>query len=345
MGQAITVANDDTLCRLIRAARRRVVLLAPAVSKRVAEALAEQWRALPAEAVSVIVDPDPEVYRLGYGEPEALTLLEEAARQGHRALNRHRGIRIGLLITDEATLVYSPTPLLIEAGPKRGDPPNAVMLGPPPDSVAAELGCGPRGLADRTIGLDRVEPGQIEEIQANLARNPPRRFDITRTERVFNAHFEFVEFELAGTAVHRREVPIPSELMGLAGDEQTRQLLKASFRVVDPDDRLSGKHLEAKKALIAKAFLKPLKGYGTAILRTDKARFEQEVATLRTAVDTFKEEIREKLRAAMDKRRQSLQKALLPGVLRRPPKPWVEAPPGACPSHPMSASRPPARRP
>src|SRR5207245_1238971 len=102
------------------------------------------------------------------------------------------------------------------------------------------------------------------------------RFDITRTERVFNAHFEFVEFELVGTAVHRREVPIPSELMGLAGDEQTRRLLKTSFRLVAPDDKLSGKHLEEKKALIARAFLKSIKGYGTVILRTEKDRFQSE---------------------------------------------------------------------
>lgn len=58
------------------------------------------------------------------------------------------------------TLIYAPTPLLIEAGPTRPDTPNAILLGPVPPSVAAELGEGPRGLAERSVGLDRVEPRQ-----------------------------------------------------------------------------------------------------------------------------------------------------------------------------------------
>src|SRR5881396_2596971 len=110
MGQAITVANDETLGRAIRSAQRRIVLLAPAVSKGVADALAEQWRTLPADGVSVILDLDPEVYRLGFGDAEGLSLLEEVARSRDRALNRQQGIRIGLLIVDDTTIVYSPTP-------------------------------------------------------------------------------------------------------------------------------------------------------------------------------------------------------------------------------------------
>lgn len=206
MNRSITVANDETLRAMIGSATRRIVLLAPAVSKLVAEALVERWRVLPPDAVSVILDINPEVYRLGYGNLEGLSLLEEAARQRNRALNRHAGIRVGLLIVDDATIVYSPTPLLIEAGPRHPDTPNAVLLGQPPATVAAELGEGPRGLADRTVGLDRVERGQIERVRADLVRNPPRKFDIAPTERVFNAHFEFVELELRGTAIHRREV-------------------------------------------------------------------------------------------------------------------------------------------
>ncbi len=96
MTQSITVANDDTLNDLIRSVTRRLVLLAPVVSRRVAEAIINRWNALPPNAVSVVLDMDPEVYRLGYGDPDALLMLEEAARRLERALNRQRGIRIGL---------------------------------------------------------------------------------------------------------------------------------------------------------------------------------------------------------------------------------------------------------
>jgi hypothetical protein len=323
--RAITIADDETLSRTIRSARRRVVLLAPAISKAVAEAVVERWNTLGTEAISVILDVDPEVYRLGYGESEALAILERAATARGAALNRHYGIRVGLLVVDDLTLVFAPTPLLIEAGPRRPDTPNAIVIGTLPDQVAAELGQGPRGLRDRTVGLDRVEAGQVDGVQGDLERNPPRRFDITRLERVFNAHFEFVEFELRGTAIHRREVPIPSDLMGLAGDERARRLLKASFRIVEAEDALSGEHLEQKRRLIARAYLKPLKGYGNVVLRTDKATFVSQVDGLKKDVDAFKERVREKLQAAMDRNRAALKRALLPTVLRRPPADWRKA--------------------
>jgi hypothetical protein len=92
---------------------------------------------------------------------------------------------------------------------------------------------------------------------------------------VFNAHIEFVEFELLDTAIVRKTVRIPSRLMGFAGDEATERLLRTSFRVVDDNDKISGKHLEHDKSLIARTFLKSLGKYGNAILRTQKEEFEK----------------------------------------------------------------------
>jgi hypothetical protein len=114
-------------------------------------------------------------------------------------------------------------------------------------------------------------------------------------------------------------------ILGLAGDQQTQKLLKASFRLVAPGSGLSGKHLEARKAVIAQAFLKNIKGFGPAILRSDKDHFEEEVTSLRQAVDAFKKDVDEQLRAAMERQREILRRALLPGLLRRPPKEWVKA--------------------
>ncbi len=86
MTQAIAAANDTTLCEVIRRAQRRLTILAPALTRPVGEAVAERWGVLPADAISVILDIDPEVYRLGYGHPEALTLLQETAQRLRRAI-------------------------------------------------------------------------------------------------------------------------------------------------------------------------------------------------------------------------------------------------------------------
>jgi hypothetical protein len=333
--RSVTVANDLTLSAMINGARRRVVLVAPAVSRLVAEALVGCWQSLAPSDVSVVLDMDPEVYRLGYGDPEALTLLEVAARRLGRALNRHRGIRIGLLIVDDSTLVYAPTPLLVEAGPRQADTPNAVLLGALPGAVSRDLGLGPDGLRHQTVGLDRVEPGQVDQVRADLTQNPPRKFDIARTERVFNAFFEFVDFELIGAAVHRREVSIPSWLVRLGAGEETEKLLKTSFRLVDADDDLSGTDLLDYKARIAAAFLRPIKGYGSTILRKHKAEFETEVEGLRQAIEAFRMTVREDLQATIDRNRESLKQGLLSRLISDPPKRW-RRPDGTPPNKEMT---------
>jgi len=192
--RAITVANDATLSKLILSAAHRVVVMAPAISNTVAKAIGDRWRSLGADAVTVIIDVNPEVYRLGFGDFEALDLLEKTAADLGTTLNRHDGIRIGLLIVDDTTVVYSPTPQLIEAGPKKPTTPNAIVIGHPPESIARELGQGPKGLLDQTVGLDKAEKASITDVKLDLERNPPQKFDIARTIRVFNTHFEFVEF-------------------------------------------------------------------------------------------------------------------------------------------------------
>jgi hypothetical protein len=56
MTRAITVANDATICGLIRGAQRRLVILAPALTRPVSEAIVERWATLPPDAVSVILE-------------------------------------------------------------------------------------------------------------------------------------------------------------------------------------------------------------------------------------------------------------------------------------------------
>lgn len=319
---AFTVADDLSLIALIRKAQRRLVFMAPAVSLPVAKALIERLYELEPEAVAITLDVDDETYRLGYGDPGALDLLYAATRQRHCPLNKQAGLRVGVIISDDLMLVYAPTPLLIESGPHQEYCPNAVVVGTPSPTVLCEVGFGEHGSKDQTIGLDLVKEAEIKAVQEDLRINPPQKFDLARVVRVFNSHIEFVEFELVGTAIGRKTVSIPSKFMGLAGDKKTEDLLKASYRVVDQTDNLSGKHLEHDKSLIIKSFLESLPGYGTAILRTQKDKFEVEVKSLRESVENFKKKIATDLQKEMDNNRNALHRALLPSVLSNPPKDW-----------------------
>src|SRR5262245_26702779 len=57
--------NDNELTRLIHAARRRIVIVAPGVSAQVADALGKRVLDRPAPDITVVIDPDEEVCRIG----------------------------------------------------------------------------------------------------------------------------------------------------------------------------------------------------------------------------------------------------------------------------------------
>jgi len=322
LNRTICIANDQTLVDLIRSARKRIAAMAPAFSQTVAEAIRDQWLTLGADAVSVVVDVDPEVYRLGYGDFAALELLERTAADLGTTLNRHNGIRVGILVADETTLIYSPTPQLIEAGPREATTPNAVCLNTVPDEVARELGLGPCGVREQTVGLDKAEKSTIDRVKNDLEANPPQRFDVARIVRVFNSYFEFVEFELQGVQIQRHRARIPSELMGLANDPKTQAKLLASFKLVDESSEISGKRIEEFKNRLVKNYLTLLPGYGHVVLREVKPEFERKVRHLRRIVECFKKQLEKNLQKTLDESRAALCKALLPGVRNAPPKRW-----------------------
>ena len=110
---------------------------------------------------------------------------------------------------------------------------------------------------------------------------------MARKVRVFNARFEFVEFELHGLSLSRKRVPIPSDPMGLAKDSKAQRLLRSSLQLIDENSEVSGDRVTKVKQFIAKKYLINLPGYGTAILRSNKADFQVAVEALERYVNRF----------------------------------------------------------
>src|SRR5258705_5370807 len=80
MTRAFTTATDSSLINLIQGARARLALIAPALTTPVARALAARMADLPALSLTVILDANAEVYRMGYGDPEALEIIRNASQ-------------------------------------------------------------------------------------------------------------------------------------------------------------------------------------------------------------------------------------------------------------------------
>src|SRR5437868_1032561 len=113
---------------MIGKARQRIVFVGPGVSEKVADALGARLSQEDKLRIDVILDADPEVYRLGFGTVGGITKLKSHAQDHMFGLRHQAGIRIGILIADDRTLIYAPTPQLIEAGSTSSEKPNAVLL-------------------------------------------------------------------------------------------------------------------------------------------------------------------------------------------------------------------------
>ncbi len=153
-------------------------------------------------------------------------------------------------------------------------------------------------------------------------------FDLARRVRVFTSQFQFVELEMTGCYLSRKQVPIPPFLMGLAEEkEEIQRQFHAHFNLVSrmgPEVKVGNKvlteqGLRKQKERIAARFLIPLKKFGNVVRRANKDALIQAVEALRAEVQQFGEGIRASLQTQMDQNANALVSALLPAVRRTPP--------------------------
>jgi hypothetical protein len=330
--QSITNADGDRLVDLVREATRRVFLVSPGLSIPVVDELIRAWKRLGNKAVNVVIDVDPEVCRLGYGSLDAITRLREYATGAGILVCHQPGIRIGLLISDDKMLVFSPTPLLVEAGSHHESRPNALLLDAVPEQVATDVGLGSNPDRERVVGMDAVTPAQVESVANDLASAPPLKFDLARQVRVFTNRFQFVELEMTGCFVSHKKVPIPSHLVGLANNREVQSQFHAHFNLITKGAlevlvgkrKITEKSLRDQKQEILRRFLTPLKNYGQVVLKANKAKLELAVKELEMDVAAFQAGLKEQLQLHINSNVKVVVDALLPAVIRTPPDTYTK---------------------
>jgi hypothetical protein len=199
---------------------------------------------------------------------------------------------------------------------------NAIVLDNLPPNVAKDLGLGPLGIAEQNIGLEKAHSKDVENVQEELKANPPMKFNVAKIMTIFNSRFEFVEFELKNCFISRKEVPLKSDLFGLAKGEKAYDNLRSSFKLISKDSKISEKKISEQKNAIADKYLITIKKYGVIILRTKKEAFEKDFTKLQEDIKKFQADIEAKLVDEMNKNRKTLVTALLPAVQRKHPERW-----------------------
>lgn len=320
MGRTFTTSTDDNLIALITGARTRLAVIAPGLTTPVAKALAARMTDLPSLSLTVVLDADAEVYRMGYGDAEALEIIREASSNEMFDLREQPGVRIGVVIADDHTMVFSPVSRMIEAGSVTEDKPNAIML----DGGATEKLAAAAGVVEgeTEVGITGMEPTRVAQMTADLKINPPQPFDLTRKLTVFTAAAEFVELKVSNYQLSKRRVTLPEEFVGV-DDATLRERISGQIRA--PLDGIGAQAISIEidghkeELLVDEAFIEKerreiegtftyvLPKKGRLILKRDRADFDRQIVRFEQIVTKF----RDALKASIDKAREGFQNQML----------------------------------
>lgn len=261
--------DDATLIALVQDARKRIVFIAPGVHEPVATALGKRFSEIDGLDVTVVLDPAEEVCRNGFGDIKGLELVNEYAKKNGFAVRSQLGLRVGVLLADDKTLVWSPTARTIEAPPisaatqaalaqsQAASPgglpattapnsptnpapaapaspmaPNGLLLGANPGEQLAKAVAAEGANADprrAEIGTSAITPEQLKETQGAIARNPIIPVDLQRIAHVFSTKLQFVELEIKGAQISRTKLTVPSELLNSDAKGELQGLIQSKL--------------------------------------------------------------------------------------------------------------------
>lgn len=321
--------NDAVLMDMIGKAQQRIVFVAPGVHQTVAEALGKRLSEMDRLQVTVVLDPDEDVCRIGYGDAKGLELLSQYAEEQSFALMAQPGLRVGVLLVDDATLVWSPTPRSVESAPAGNasaateKAPNGLFLGANPGEQLAHAvsAAGTATLPlDAEIGLTVVTKDRVQKTLDDLARNPPIPVDLARITRVFSTKLQFAEFAVKGAKFSKRELKVSNdymnadiqgELKGLVdsrlrafGDFRDEEVDVPAFangeEIFDRDgqrllEKVSEASLQRQRNELERRYLFSVPGFGRLIAKDNKLEFEKLVKAYRAQLEAYSSAIRERL--------------------------------------------------
>jgi hypothetical protein len=253
------------------------------------------------------------------------------------------GVRIGLLIADRNTVIYSPVPLLIEAGSTQPDKPNAIMLKETvPTAVEAACGVGKEGDAARQVGMEFLKEATVQAVKEDLKASPPREFSLVRIERVVNSALHFVELEFVDYRLRAKKVKLDAGLFGM-DDDFLRERVESTFKPFDDAEFLSlsipklgadGKQvpnetelfgpeaIERERNQLKKDFLFDIPKFGVILRRADKKEFEARLKHLQDRLKLYVAAVKKNIEEHLKKAKGKLKSSLMERVKEKPPAGW-----------------------
>jgi len=310
--------TTERICSEIGNAQRHIILAAPGIGMPVADALLLACQRLPKGAVQVVLDVSPSVARLGYGEHAAVEKLATAGIP----LHQHEGLRIGVLICDDAGWSFATSPSLVEADPA-GDSEafNAIALTAaqvvvlraelPAINKESEREPGPEYTV---VGTELVNEATLTKVKRALDIAPPQQFDLARQTQVYAALIQFVELTFEGFNIQSRRVQLPKTLPLIASkDKAVKDRLTASLKVLNQIEKPKAlREVTTQLEELRNAYLVPVGQAGRIMLKSKRGDFEKELKAIEDSLEACKKTLVTDLQAAL----RGVVDAIVPDLAR-----------------------------
>ena len=321
------------IAQIVRSAKHTVCYAGPGIQSNVAQAMVETANRLGPEMLTVCLDFDDRVMRMGYGEIGAVKLLRGAGINVRSA----SGLRTALVITDNVGFIFTPTALYLEAESTGDGAPNAIrMSGEQMAEALARLSPAAKAIAvaqaktpeekkrieafPLDVGSAPVTDAKFSEVNTSLKEVPPVRFDLARQVRVFEPYLQYVELSLTGAAIQRHRLAIPPNIQKLGGSQDLENRLRTTFELIEKGSKLSSKPLEDALNEIRKNFTPSLgKDHGRVVLKAAKPYLVERLAAFRTKLESHQAAVAADLQKHLDESRKQIVAYYLPRVIETPP--------------------------
>lgn len=325
--------SSQGMANFIRLGNASVCYAAPGLQPEVASAIAEVAQRLGPEMISVSLDFDERVIRMGFGSIDAVRQLRDAGVVIHNS----SGLRTGLLIVDQSGYVFTPTALYLEAEQPHVGAPNAMRLSseqlneararlsPAANAIAIAQAKTPEEKAKiEALPLDVktsvVKEQEFKAVQQKLHEVPPVSFDVVRQVRVFEPYLQYVELSLTGAAIQRHRLAIPPSIQKMGASKELENRLRTTFDLIEKGSKLSSKPLEDALNEIRKNFTPSLgKDHGRVVLKAAKPVLVERLAEFRNKLTEYQLKVKAELQGHLEKSREEVINYFLPQVIDSPP--------------------------
>lgn len=324
--RVFTSMSSPKMVGLINRAQTRVLLCSPAIRTTVAEAFIGTSDRIGKDKVRAVLDCDEEVYRLGYGEIEAVQKLREAGVD----VRQSSGLRVGLLIVDGDAWVFTPTALFVQSEVHSDETPNSIKLPPPDAERLARSICPPdtgdeqcdadAEIMEPEVGHASLDDKTIATVTQGLEVAPPIPFDVARQVRVFQPYLQYVKTKLSGSSLQTHRVTIPDSLQDYGSDSGVAKRLRTTFNLIGTSSDLSSKPLADKLRKINRDLTRPLgEPWGRVLLKAARKAYDEEIESLKEELQQHQDLVKKKLKEQLAKSRKEVVEYYFPIVKENPP--------------------------